>query len=113
VTSITSYACSCAEPFSVDEELKLKTAIFSGKVVEISEEKKLFGSSNDPILVTFDVTSSWKGVDKSQVTIRTAKYEESCGYTFKMNTEYLVYAYGEKDDLKTGYCGRTDLLTAA
>lgn len=110
----TAYACSCAPPPSVEEELERKTAIFSGKVIEISEpNNKIFKSSADPVAVLFEVDTIWKGVDESQVIVQTAESSASCGFSFDLNTEYLVYAYGDEDDLQTGLCERTTPLTSA
>jgi hypothetical protein len=113
VLPAASYACSCAPPPSVEEALQRQTAVFSGKVISISESNKFWGSSADPVSVVFEVMGAWKGVTKSEVTVNTAMSSASCGYEFKMNTEYLVYAYGEEDGLETGLCERTKPISAA
>lgn len=110
----TAYACSCAPPPSVEEELERKTAVFSGKVIEISgPNNKILRSSADPVAVLLEVDTIWKGINASQVMISTAESSASCGFNFDLNTEYLVYAYGEEDDLQTGLCERTTLLSSA
>jgi hypothetical protein len=111
----TTYACSCAETPSVEEDLAKKTAIFSGKVIQISAENNSSNKSTaDQIAVTFEVESAWKGVDESQVIVYTAVSSASCGYeTFSLNNEYLIYAYGDKHKLGTGFCERTKPLVAA
>ena len=108
-------ACSCAIPESVKDELNRKTAVFSGKVIKMKDVNRLsyIKSSGDPIKVLFDVNESWKGIDTSQVIVSAARSSASCGYEFELNKEYLVYAYGEIDNLETGICERTALLTAA
>jgi hypothetical protein len=109
----TGYACSCAESPSVEEELKQKTAVFSGKVIKIEEKNKLIRSSADPVSVLFEVKHSWKGVNQSQVMVYTAMSSASCGYEFNLKTEYLVYAYGEENHLITSICDRTKPLLLA
>jgi hypothetical protein len=43
----------------------------------------------------------------NQAIVYTAKYEESYGYEFEINEQYLVYAYqNEAGQLKTGLCER-------
>jgi hypothetical protein len=109
----TSYACSCAPPPSVEEALQQKTAVFSGKVINMKEYKKFWGSSADPVEILFEVTGAWKGVKQSEVIVNTEISSASCGYNFEMNKEYLVYAYGDEYGLKTGLCERTKLISAA
>ncbi|MEH7226750.1 hypothetical protein V7112_23375 [Bacillus sp. JJ1566] len=108
-------ACSCAYPESVKDELNRKTAVFSGKVIDLVDENKFsyIQSSGDPIEVLFEVNESWKGINTSQVIISTARSGASCGYEFELNKEYLVYAYGEINQLETGFCERTALLSVA
>lgn len=108
-------ACDCARPESVNDELNRKTAVFSGKVIDLVDENKFSysQSSADPINVLFEVKESWKGIHTSQVIVSTARSGASCGYEFELNKEYLVYAYGDKEQLETGFCERTELLSAA
>jgi len=42
-----------------------------------------------------------------EVTITTYKDGAMCGYYFEVGKEYIVYAYGTKDDLSTNNCSRT------
>jgi hypothetical protein len=107
--------CSCTETPSVEQELASKTAIFSGRVIQISEEDNGNNKSTaDPITVIFEVKQTWKGVSKSQVVVYTARSSASCGYvTFLLHSDYLIYAYGDKDRLATGICERTKPLTSA
>jgi hypothetical protein len=100
VLPAASYACSCAPPPSVEEALQRQTAVFSGKVISISESNKFWGSSADPVSVVFEVTGAWKGVTKSEVTVNTAMSSASCGYDFKMNTDIWYMLTGMKTGLK-------------
>nr|WP_309099617.1 hypothetical protein [Fredinandcohnia onubensis] len=108
-------ACSCAYPESVKDELNRKTAVFSGKVIKMGDENKnsYIQSSADPIEVLFEVNESWKGVETSQLLVSAARSSASCGYEFELDKEYIVYAYGESDNLETGLCERTALLSEA
>ncbi|MCU6793924.1 hypothetical protein OB236_17615 [Paenibacillus sp. WQ 127069] len=88
-----SQACSCAKKPSVQEELQRKTAIFAGKVVKLSEPHTgFFSSSADPVTVTFAVSNVWKGEVRAELNVNTPISGSSCGYSFEMNREYLVYA---------------------
>jgi hypothetical protein len=112
----TGFACSCAEPPAVEDEFEQSTAVFTGKVREIKEQKHLGGRMTKKVL--FDVTKTWKGVSESQVIIATGFGGGDCGYEFQNDEEYLVYAspstiYGDKDDLTTIICDRTNEVSAA
>ncbi|XEC96330.1 hypothetical protein AB6A23_07235 [Paenibacillus tarimensis] len=108
-------ACSCAEPPAVEDELKRKTAVFAGKVKSISHPKPaLMRSSVDPVKITFDVTTVWKGEVKPETEVYTAISSASCGYDgFIENEDYIVFAFGDSDRLQTGLCERTKPLASA
>jgi len=111
--SITS-ACSCAELPSVKDEFERSKAVFSGKVVAIKEKRSFTGYTTQSVL--FDVTSTWKGVDQSQMIITTGQGGGDCGIDFTEGEEYLVYAndsnmYGA-ESLVTIICDRTDALSS-
>lgn len=106
-------ACSCIQPAPPQESLGQSTAVFAGKVVDINVPIGIVVSSADPVKVTFEVSKIWKGHDYRTLVLTTAKNEASCGYSFKENEEYIVYAYGEENKLSTGICSRTKLLASA
>lgn len=87
-------ACSCLTPTdeSKDEALKNASFIFRGKVVSANEsdEGKPFNNTK----IRFDVSRAWKGVEKNEIVINTPLESAACGYSFKMNETYLVYAHG-------------------
>ena len=58
-------------------------------------------SSADPVKVTFEVSKIWKGPDYKTLVVTTARDGASCGYPFKQDEEYIVYAYGEEDKFGT------------
>lgn len=99
------FACSCIPPGSPTEELAKSTAVFSGKVLNISRD----GYADK---VTFDVEKIWKGVSEKNVIVATATEGAMCGFGFRKNEKYIVYASGE-NPLSTNLCSRTRLLTLA
>ncbi|MDF2679104.1 MAG: hypothetical protein K0R47_294 [Brevibacillus sp.] len=111
------YACSCVSPGPVKEALAQAESVFAGKVTKIIEPKpnaQGIISSADPVDVTFDVSISWKGVNTKHVTIKTPLDSASCGFSFDVGKEYLVYSYTNGDnDLETNICTRTQELTVA
>ena len=110
-----AYACSCAPPGSPVEGLNNASAVFTGKVVALAEPSGGFGpiSSADPVTVTFQVYTVWKGSVSQTTTITTARSGASCGYTFDKGGEYIVYAYGQENNLSVGLCSRTQPLDTA
>ncbi|MBY0121832.1 hypothetical protein [Bacillus sp. S/N-304-OC-R1] len=108
-------ACSCAELPSIEEEFDRSQAVFSGKVIRISETESMKGYRTKTVL--FEVINTWKGVTQSQIIIRTGQGGGDCGIDFIEGIEYLVYAnesdmYGPKE-LVTIICDRTNKLSAS
>lgn len=108
-------ACSCHEHPPIQKDFDRQSAIFSGKVREISIENDSYPliSTLDPVQVTFEVSEVWKGEVGQEVIIHTVRDSTSCGYVFSMDTDYLVFASGTPDQLQTGLCDRTKLLDSA
>ncbi|OEH91119.1 hypothetical protein [Bacillus solimangrovi] len=111
----TSYACSCAEPGSVTEELERSSAVFSGKVIDIMDKNAYspLKSSDDPLAILFEVEESWKGINQTEVIVYTARSSSICGYDVELNNNYLVYATETDRKLKLSFCSRTTLLSEA
>ncbi|MCG3087725.1 hypothetical protein [Sporosarcina cyprini] len=107
-------ACSCVMPPPVDQALEEAKAVFSGKVVGITESTK---SWNRGKTVTFQVNEIWKGEETGKIEIRTGLDDGDCGFPFVEGESYLVFAtvnemYG-KNTLATGICHRTASLADA
>ena len=113
VNASIANACSCTQSASPKESLEQATAVFAGKVININTPDGIILSSNDPIKVTFEVSKMWKGPDYKTLVLTTARDKTACGYSFKQNQEYIVYAYGEENKLNTGICSRTKLFASA
>ncbi|RBW68044.1 hypothetical protein [Bacillus taeanensis] len=101
------YACSCIEPGTPSEELNNSKAVFTGKVLEITEDETNYEKE-----VVFEVLSTYKGVTEPQVTLYTGMNSAACGFNFTVGEEYLVYATGD-GRLQTTLCSRTAELAAA
>jgi hypothetical protein len=99
-----SHACKCEEPPSVEQELERSKAVFSGKIIDIKDEK-----NNRKIL--FDVEETWKGVTETQIILLDEI--SSCSLDFFKGASYLVYAYDFQGDLTTNICDRTKDLSSA
>ncbi|MEA3377063.1 MAG: hypothetical protein U9R72_12795 [Chloroflexota bacterium] len=108
-----AFACTCAPPGSPADELERSTAVFAGKVTGVELPGGDVISSADPVEVTFRVFTVWKGPTRDPLVVTTARSSISCGYEFETAKEYLVYAYGEEDDLQVSLCSRTRPLALA
>jgi hypothetical protein len=100
---VPSRACDCAPPPAAPEALAAASAVFRGTVLEVSAPVEF------RILVTFEVESVWKGPQEEVLSIVTADNEALCGFRFEAGREYLVFAFGEPEQLFTNICSRTAL----
>jgi hypothetical protein len=105
------FACSCAPPPPPAEALEQATAVFAGTVTNIDIPGGTIISTADPIAVTFQVETVWKGPVEPTLLVTTARDSASCGYHFDLNQNYLVYAYGSERSLETNLCSRTTRLS--
>ncbi len=105
-------ACSCMPTAGPEKEIEQADAVFAGKV--ISSKRQNGARPFDDIEVEFVVDRVWKGQVTKRFRIFTAESSASCGYRFKKNRTYLVYAYGKGNEgLQTGICSRTRRLKDA
>ncbi|MFO7536714.1 MAG: hypothetical protein R6X32_01490 [Chloroflexota bacterium] len=105
------FACSCAPPPPPAEALEQATAVFAGTVTNIDIPGGTIISTADPVAITFQVETVWKGPVEPTLLVTTARDSASCGYHFDLNQSYLVYAYGSERSLETNLCSRTTRLS--
>ncbi len=108
-----SHACSCLAPETddlrvlVETDYKNSTAVFSGEVIEITRDEAAM-----EIRVKFRREKNWKGDAPEEFILKTADNSAMCGYNFEKGKKYLVYARGDKADLRAEICTRTAPLAA-
>ena len=95
-------ACSCPPPPPPKQAMEDSKAVFLAEVVKVEAE-------GQERTVTLKVERWWKGGDKVEMVVATAKSGGACGYGFEKGKKYLVYAgAGEKDKpLHVSLCSRT------
>jgi hypothetical protein len=98
-------ACTCAFP-EFDEQMKTATAVFTGEVIGIESQ------DNDQQKVHFRVFRIWKGELEKTTSTVTEQQTASCGYPFRRERDYLVFATGE-ETLHVSLCSRTKQLSDA
>jgi len=110
-------ACMCPNLDTPRQALEKSSSVFVGKVLSIEDahpdpDRKL-RSSADPVRITFDVTKVYKGPEGKTLNLTTETSSATCGYPFKVDSEYFVYANGEEGQLSTDICTKTKLLSKA
>ena len=108
-------ACTCAEPGPACAEYWKASAVFVGRVESIAGQR----SGKVPALamqrVRFAVSEPFTGVTGKTVEVTTARGGQSCGYPFRQDAEYLVYARRDEGtgDLIVTLCSPTQELSRA
>lgn len=101
-----SIACSCAGPETVALAVQQSTAVFVGQVTSIEPV-----SQGMWYTVTFAVDAAWKGIEEP-VVVATVANSAACGYPFKAEERYLVFARAGSGELHVHLCSRTAPLGA-
>lgn len=106
-------ACSCAQ--STNGQLGERAAVvFTGTATARTGTFPLSlscaRSSAEPVFVTFDVDTVFKGTVAKTATVATVLSGASCGYEFAVGKRYTVFATaGAEGRLETGLCrGNTE-----
>jgi hypothetical protein len=113
VNPCSVHACQCGPPPSPLDDYNQVEAVFTGVVISI-EQDETYTEFNS---VEIQITSFWKGVSTATVYVLTGWFEGSCGYTFTIGEEYIIYAdddfLTESGPLVTDVCHRTRLVADA
>jgi hypothetical protein len=122
----SSLATECWARRSVSEELRHSTVVFKGKAVAEEYRPIVTPEPGSPeggelLVVKFSVERWWKGSGEEEVFLvyrvsrwpggHTKSFGES--FNFSVGEEYLVYAFGDVDNLTTTGCERTTKLERA
>ena len=110
-------ACSCIDPGPPCQSYGDASAVFSGRVKEITaltkDDKSPKGYGQR--LVAFTVIQSYRGISGTGAETITGRGGGDCGYPFKVGESYLVYAYhnSQNNKLYASICSRTRPLSQA
>ena len=115
-----AFACSCIMPEGslsklVGDAKKSSDAIFSGRVLKITENPNAERMQYQYLSVELKVVDTWKGTIGKTVIIRTGSNDGNCRYPFKVGETYLIYAenstmYSPTKFLSASVCSRTTPL---
>lgn len=102
-------ACSCADQ-SIDDAFRDASAVFEGRVIAL-QRVDAEGDELPSVVATLRVTRTWKGANRETVIVRTPATDGTCGFGFRQDQSFLVYATGELDahgaGLRTTLCSRS------
>jgi hypothetical protein len=86
-------SCTCAPAADhAVKELGRHQSAFAGKVTGVEGAR-----------VTFDVARVWKGPREKALTL-TSSGQPGCDFAFEVGKDYVVFADGQKDSLRTDQC---------
>jgi hypothetical protein len=108
-------ACTCVDPPPALVALCRADAVFAGVVVGVRDPNGApdADGSAKPVHYTIRVEDVWKGDVGDTVVVRTARLASLCGYPFRGDDAYLIYARRDSVGLTTNLCTRTNLLERA
>lgn len=101
----SAIGCRCrpnVQGFGWQAEFERSAAVFAGRVVDYQEQEAHWQIANGrahriyrsyaPETYTFEVHAVWKGEVGDHFEIETMASQASCGYPFRMDRIYLVFA---------------------
>lgn len=100
-------ACTCVPP-EQDDHVGSADVIFSGTYRGVDGPEGL-PSDGSPVSHRFSVDVVYKGEARSDEFVISNTDGSSCGYEFQTG-RYVVYAFAEGDELRTGLCTGTSPL---
>ncbi|MBX6751268.1 MAG: hypothetical protein IRY85_16655 [Micromonosporaceae bacterium] len=112
--STPACACSCGA-LSAEEAVARADVVFVGVAVEVTVPwRGPLSSSGDPVTVTFDVSTVYKGDVPANARVRTVRDSATCGYPFVAGQRYLVHADRRTDGTwTTSLCDGNQPVDAA
>ena len=112
----------------VKNSVKRSTKVFAGKAIGFEYRKGIpndfmqsKGIDYETKVVIFQVEQWWKGKVPKEIVLATDETKNadgtestsSCNFNYKAGENYLVFAYGKENEVRTMACARTQLLTNA
>ncbi|MCD8511222.1 MAG: hypothetical protein LRY73_16030 [Bacillus sp. (in: Bacteria)] len=95
-------ACECDVPETAEEAMEQADAVFRGTVIDMKTTKVNVEKYDVALL---EVSETWKGIADTQVIVTTDW--TSCGFSFEVGREYLLYPFYSGGTLFVINCGRS------
>lgn len=100
----------------MQDALRDASAVFEGRVIAL-QRLPGEGDTLPAVMATLRVTRTWKGANRETVIVRTPATDGTCGFAFRQDESFLVYAAGELDrqgaGLTTTLCSRSKRIEEA
>jgi len=115
-SSVPAFACTCAAPSpgekALEDAIAEADAVFVGTVTSISRRDAPEGSLAAPAFGPVTYTFAVKDVIAGHLGVRTEVVSDAsgaaCGFRFREETRYVVFAYEREERLETNICSRTE-----
>lgn len=101
-----TFGCSCITVTPSNRFAGAKI-VFAGRVIDavkFQREIKELDMIMPYVSYTFLVTQRWRGPALDTLRIISHEQGSACGYNFKIDEDYVVYASTSKEDIVTGAC---------
>ncbi len=110
-----AFACTCAAPATTEKAFRQSSAVFHGRVKQISRPfLDRIGITNSGLYhVRFEIIKSWKTAGSGEFVVKTRLSGEACGYPFETGQDYLVYVAKIFGSIETGICTGTREIAGA
>ncbi len=110
-----AFACTCAAPATTEKAFQQSSAVFHGRVKQISRPfLDRIGITNSGLYhVRFEIIKSWKTAGSGEIVVKTRLSGEACGYPFETGQDYLVYVAKIFGSIETGICTGTREIAGA
>ena len=100
-------ACSCIQQTKtqlVDNAALIFTGTATGTTQPFSFTRACYASSADPVTVSFEVETVYKGDVARRATVETVVSSASCGAAFAVGRRYTVFATVSGGRVETNLC---------
>ena len=105
-----SIACSCAG-YDIEERYNKYPSVFVGTVEKVEVIKRRepgsWFSYIELMQVTLKLDKLYKGSPAKNMVVMTRPGYGACGFPFKLNQQYAVFAYQDNKDLAVSSCSPT------
>jgi len=114
IFSTNAFAMECVGLSTAEGNFEIADLVFTGRVVEVSNDEPAKVSPGPPTYNTFEVIDVFKGSTEKEVTIESYPNDgATCGFNFYEGEEYLVFASTTNSGFYTDLNSGTKSLDAA
>lgn len=99
-------ACSCAE-YDIEKSYNQYPHIFVGTVKKIETKGAGFRSDYQLEYVTLKMDKVYKGAQGTEIEVTTLSGRGACGFPFKLDVQYVVFAYEDQKNVAVSSCSPT------